>query len=139
MATVLNFEAHQVFDIPPIKIEAAEHRAQIKARPCCQGRNKAAFPEHVNQPVQYGTGWLTCVVTYLSQNQVLPYARLKEAMADLFLVHLSEGTVNKIPRLRWPTLTKAAFEWVNSCSGCMRPPPSTLPTTVGTSSADTKR
>ena len=96
-APVLGFEARQVFDIPPIKIEATEHRAQIKTCPCCQSRNKAAFPEHVNQPVQYGIE-IQCVVSYLSQYQMLPYARLKEAMADLFQVNLSEGTVNNILR-----------------------------------------
>ena len=96
-APVLGFEARQVFDLPLIKIEATEHRAQIKACSCCQSRNKALFPEHVNQPVQYGTE-VQCVVTYLSQYQMLPYARLKEAMADLFQVHLSEGTVNNILR-----------------------------------------
>ncbi|WP_157736509.1 IS66 family transposase [Granulosicoccus antarcticus] len=92
---VLGFEARQVFDIPPIKIEATEHRAQIKACPCCRSRSKAVFPKHVNQSVQYGTE-VQGVVIYLSQYQMLPYARLKEAMADLFQIHLSEGTVNNI-------------------------------------------
>ncbi|ASJ71017.1 transposase [Granulosicoccus antarcticus] len=45
--------------------------------------------------MQYGTE-VQGVVSYLSQYQMLPYARLKEAMADLFQIHLSEGTVNNI-------------------------------------------
>lgn len=91
------FETRQVFDIPPIRIEVTEHRAQIKTCPCCQNRNKAAFPQAVSQPVQYGSE-VQAVVTYLSQYQMLPYQRLKESLQDLFQLSLSEGTVNNILR-----------------------------------------
>ncbi|ASJ75776.1 DUF6444 domain-containing protein [Granulosicoccus antarcticus] len=87
---VPGFEARQVFDIPPIKNEATEHRAQIKACPCCQSRNKAAFPTHVNQSHRGS------VRGYLRKYQMLPYARLKEGVADLSQIRLSQGTVNNI-------------------------------------------
>jgi len=94
---VREFEARQAFDIPPTSIEVTGHRAQIETCPCCQTRNKAAFPKFVNQPVQYGSK-VQALVTYLSQYQMLPFQRLKESLEDLFQLSLSEGTVNNTLR-----------------------------------------
>jgi transposase len=59
-----------------IKPVCAEHRSYHKTCPCGE-KNKAAYPAHVNAPVQYGSG-VESLITYLDGRQYLPYNRLKE-------------------------------------------------------------
>jgi transposase len=87
------YDRRQVFDIPKPTMEATEHRAETKE--CACGRlHTAAFPKGVDAPVQYGPN-IRSMLVYLSQYQLLPQKRITEAMADLFGVTISEGTVNK--------------------------------------------
>jgi transposase len=53
------------------------------------------FPKGADAPVQYGAR-IRAMVAYLSSYQLVPQKRTAEAMADLFGVRLSEGTVNNI-------------------------------------------
>ena len=55
----------------------------------------APFPSGVNGPVQYGC-YVRSLVTYLSVQQVIPYARLSELLKDVFGISVSEGTINRI-------------------------------------------
>jgi transposase len=85
--------ARQVFDLPePKPLIVTEHRAHACDCPACGATTRAAFPEGVNAPVQYGAR-IAAFVVYLLHYQLLPEARLVELMADLFGVKLSAATV----------------------------------------------
>ena len=87
------FEARQVFDLPEkISVEVTEHRAEICTCPCCGKKVKAAFPEGVGAPVQYGER-IQAVVLYLHTYQLLPCERLGEFFGDVFNCSLGPGTV----------------------------------------------
>jgi spore germination protein KA len=87
-----DLERRQVFDLPPLKVEVTEHQAEIKHCPHCGSLNKAAFPEEVRLPVQYGTN-IKAFVVYCSQQQLLPYERTRELIQDTFNHTISEGTL----------------------------------------------
>ena len=93
--TPIDIEKRQVFDIPPIQMEVTCHQAHTKQCPHCGYLNKAAFPEQVKAPVQYGTR-LKAIAVYLRQYQLLPYNRTRELFRDLFSIDLSEGTLTNI-------------------------------------------
>lgn len=82
----------QVIDIPEIKVEIVEHRAQIKECPCCGYINTAKFPEEVTSPVQYGEK-IKAVAVYLTQYQLIPYKRSAELIEDIFNHPISEGSL----------------------------------------------
>src|ERR1019366_5514903 len=85
--------ARQVFDLPePKPLIVTEHRAHTCCCAACGARTRAAFPEGVNAPVQYGAR-IAAFVVYLLHYQLLPEARLVELMADLFGVKLSAATL----------------------------------------------
>ena len=86
------YEKRQVFELPPIRVETTEHRAEKKRCPYCGYLNQATFPEEVQQPVQYGPH-LKTIAIYLSQYQLLPYERIKELFVDLFNHQLSQATL----------------------------------------------
>ena len=83
-------ERRQVYDAPPIKIMVTEHQSELKHCPKCNTANKAAFPEGVAHPVQYGPGVQTWAV-YLTQFQLLPYSRTAQLFRDLFGHSVSEA------------------------------------------------
>jgi transposase/regulator of replication initiation timing len=82
----------QVIDIPPLKLEVTEHRAEIKCCPGCGCRNEAAFPAEVKTSVQYGSR-IKSLLVYLNQYQLLPYERTCQLVEDLFSHTISQGTL----------------------------------------------
>ena len=84
-------EKRQVHDLPPLRLIVTEHQAEIK-RCSCGHLNKAAFPEGVNAPVQYGSG-VKAAAVYLKNYQFLPYERSCELLGDFFGCPMSEGTL----------------------------------------------
>jgi uncharacterized coiled-coil protein SlyX len=54
-APVVGVEARQVFDLPPLRLLATEHRAE-RRRCACGTTTAAAFPDHVRAAACYGPG-----------------------------------------------------------------------------------
>ena len=85
--------ARQVFDLPaPQALIVTEHRAHGCRCVACGVQTRAAFPEGVSAPVQYGER-ISAFVLYLLHYQLLPEKRLAALMADLFGVKLVTATI----------------------------------------------
>jgi transposase len=88
--------ARQVFDLPePHPLIVTEHRAHGCRCASCGAQTRAAFPEGVAAPVQYGAR-IGAFVLYLLHYQLLPEKRLARLMADLFGVHLVTATIARM-------------------------------------------
>ena len=88
---VTGIERRQVFDLPPVTVKVTEH--QLIERECgCGQRTRGAAPEGADAPVQYGPR-IAAVVIYLYIGQFLSKDRTAQALAELFGVPLSAGTV----------------------------------------------
>ena len=84
-------EKRQVHDLPHIRLIVTEHQAEMR-RCSCGHLNKAAFPDGVNAPVQYGPG-VKAAAVYLKNYQFLPYERTCELLGDFLGCPMSEGTL----------------------------------------------
>ena len=84
-------QRRQVFDLPPVRAEVTEH--QLIERECgCGHRTRAAAPQGAEAMVQYGPR-VAAVIIYLYAGQFLSKKRTAQALAELFGVPLSSGTV----------------------------------------------
>jgi transposase len=84
-------ERRQVFDLPPVRAEVTEH--QLIERECgCGQRTKGAAPPGAEAPVQYGPR-IAAVMVYLHAGQFLSKDRTAVALAELFGIPCSSGTV----------------------------------------------
>ena len=79
-----------MYDFPPSEMMVTEHQNDVKHCPKCNMINRAAFPEGVIQPVQYGPGVQIWAV-YFTQFQLLPYGRTAQLFRYLFGHPLSES------------------------------------------------
>ena len=88
---VTGIERRQVFGLPPVTVQVTEH--QLIERECgCGQRTRGAAPEGAEAPVQYGPR-IAAVIIYLYIGQFLSRKRTAQALAELFGVPLSPGTV----------------------------------------------
>jgi transposase len=85
------YRARQVFDLPEIHPEVTEHRLHRVVCGCGYA-TAATAPEQVTAATVYGAG-VRAAIAYLSAYQHLPAKRLAEAMANLFALPISTGTV----------------------------------------------
>lgn len=84
-------DVRQVFDIPKITVQVVEH--QLVSRRCgCGVATAATAPDRVTAPAFYGPN-VSAIATYLYMGQFLSKARTADALAELFGLPISPGTV----------------------------------------------
>ncbi len=86
----VGIESRQVQDIV-IQSVVTEYQAEVLEDDQGQ-RHVAPFPEGVTRPIQYGPR-LKAPAVYLSQYQLLPYARIRELLTSQYGLSLSTGTL----------------------------------------------
>jgi len=79
----IGFETRQVFDLPECPLVVTEHQAAFYRCERCRGVTKAAFPEGVVSPTQYGER-IKAAAIYLNVQQLIPEDRAAQALSDLF-------------------------------------------------------
>jgi hypothetical protein len=68
----VGYEKRQVFDVPEIKLEITEHRAEIKECETCGRITTGQFPEGVRQKAQYGDR-VKSIGVYIKNYGLVPY------------------------------------------------------------------
>src|SRR5215469_12289693 len=81
-------ERRQVSELPRVRLHVTEHQILPVRCPACGATTAAQAPAGVSAPQQYGPR-LRALCAYLVQQQFVPYARVREAVADLFGAALS--------------------------------------------------
>lgn len=104
-APVLLRERRQVRELPPVRLQVTEHQALHVRCPACQAVTAGRFPAEVSSRVQYGPR-LRALAVYLVEQQLVPYGRVCEVLADLLGAALSVGTL---------------VEWVNRAATALEP------------------
>jgi transposase len=91
---VTGVERRQVFDLPEVAVKVTEH--QLIERECgCGRRTRGMAPQGADGPVQYGPR-IAAIIVYLYIGQFLSKNRTAQALAELFGISLSPGTVAAI-------------------------------------------
>ena len=104
-APVVVRERRQVQELPPLRLEVTEHQALHVRCPACQTVSVGAFPAEAPSRAQYGPR-LRALAVYLVEQQLVPYGRVRELLADLFGASLSLGTL---------------VEWVQQAAAILEP------------------
>ena len=76
-------EKRQVFDVPERLLLVTEHQASVHRCAQCRCVTKAAFPEDVVSPAQYGERFKATAV-YMNVQQMIPEDRTAQTMSDIF-------------------------------------------------------
>ncbi len=101
---VVLYERRQVHELPPVvRRLVREHRALHVRCPRCEQLSVGTFPAEAPSRAQYGPRRRALAV-YLVEQQLIPYARVRELFADLLGAHVSLGT-----RTRWVQQGAAAL------------------------------
>jgi transposase len=106
-AAVVLRERRQVQEVPPLRLVVREDQALHVRCPACARVSVGTFPRKAPSRAQYGPR-LRALVVYLVEQQLVPYGRVRELLADLFGAHLSLGTL--VTWVRQGATTLAAVE-----------------------------
>jgi transposase len=90
-------ERRQVQELPSLRLHITEHQILHVRCPACGTTSTAEAPAGVRAPQQYGPR-LRALCAYLVQQQFVPYARVREVVADVFGAALSVGTLVNLVR-----------------------------------------
>jgi transposase len=104
-APVVLRERRQVQELPPLRLLVTEHQALHVRCPACHRVTSGAFPTVAPSRAQYGPR-LRALAVYLVEQQLVPYGRVRELLADLLGADLSLGTL---------------VEWVNQAAAVLEP------------------
>jgi transposase len=88
----IELKRRQVIDLPPLQVEVTEHQVECLACRKCGQVSAGQFPAGVTQLVQYGSG-VKSLAVYLKSQQLLPYGRTQQILADLFGLSVVQGTL----------------------------------------------
>src|ERR1700751_1943116 len=98
-AMATGYVARQVFDLPePRPLVVTEYRAHDCRCAACGAQTRAAFPDGVTAPVQYGQR-IGAFVLYLLHYQLLAEKRRATLRAELFDGRLATATITRISQV----------------------------------------
>ncbi len=93
-ALVAGYERRQVHELPAARLVVREHRALRLRCPACAAVNVGVFPAEAPSRAQYGPR-LRALAVYLVEQQLIPYACVRELFAELVGAHVSLGTLTR--------------------------------------------
>lgn len=88
----VQLKRRQVVDLPPLQVEVTEHQVERLVCSECGHTSEGQFPAGVTQLVQYGAR-VKSLGVYLKGQQLLPYGRSQQILADLFGLSVSQGSL----------------------------------------------
>lgn len=104
-ASVVLRERRQVQELPPLRLRITEHQALRVQCPACHTVSVGTFPREAPSRAQYGPR-LRALAVYLVEQQLVPYGRVRELLADLLGVQVSLGSL---------------VEWVQQVAAILEP------------------
>jgi transposase len=93
-AAVVLYERRQVHEVPPVRLVVREHRALHVRCPRCEQVSVGSFPAEARSRAQYGPR-VRALAVYLLEQQLIPYARVRELFSDLLGARVSLGTLTR--------------------------------------------
>ncbi len=105
-------EERQVYDIPaPQPVQVTSHWVETVTCPQCQRPTTREFPDGIEPGIQYGPELRSYAVS-LYHYQMLSMERTIEALANLFQVQISEGTLTQwVQRGGQPSRPRGGADW----------------------------